>query len=147
MGSTIASAGPAAELAQRLDGQLVGRARERRLLDGLIESVAGGGTAALIVGEAGIGKTALLMHAAGVASKRGLRVLRARGEETEAVLAFATLADLLRPLRREFTGLPPTQRQALEVCLALSAGPAGGVRRSAGGAGECRGRAALGRSG
>ena len=116
------------------DGRLVGRVRERRLLDGLVESVEGGGAAVLIAGEAGVGKTALLTHVADVASKRGLRVLRARGEESEAVLAFATLADLLRPLREKFAGLPQTQRQALEVCLALSSGPAAGPLAACAGA-------------
>ena len=63
-------------------GRLVGRVQERRLLDGLIESAEGGGAAALIVGEAGTGKTALLTYVAEVASSRvGLRVLRARGED------------------------------------------------------------------
>src|SRR2546430_1177391 len=104
-------------------GRLVGRIHERRLLDGLIESVEGGGAAALIVGEAGTGKTALLTHVAEVASNRvGLRVLRARGEESEAGLAFAALADMLLPLRERFTELPPAQRHALEGCLALSGG-------------------------
>jgi DNA-binding NarL/FixJ family response regulator len=118
-----------------LDGRLVGRVRERRLLEGLVESAPGGGAAALIVGEAGVGKTALLSHVADVASNRaGLRVLRARGGESEAVLAFATVADLLLPLRREFTELPLTQRQALEVCLALSAGPAAGPLAACAGA-------------
>ena len=118
-----------------LDGRLVGRVRERRLLEGLIESAPGGGAAALIVGEAGAGKTALLRHVADVASNRaGLRVLRARGEESEAVLAFATVADLLLPLRREFAELPLTQRQALEVRLALSAGPAAGPLAACAGA-------------
>jgi hypothetical protein len=74
------------------------------------------------------------MHVAGVACQRGLRVLRARGEESEAVLAFATAADLLRPLRQKFAELPPTQRQALEVCLALSAGPAPGPLAASAGA-------------
>jgi predicted ATPase len=109
-----------------MDGRLVGRVRELRLLDGLIESVEGGGSA-LIVGEAGVGKTALLTHVADVASKRaGLRVLKARGEESEAALAFATLADLLLPLREKFAELPQTQRLALEVYLALSSRPAAG---------------------
>ena len=113
-------------------GRLVGRIHERRLLDGLIESVEGGGAAALIVGEAGTGKTALLTHVAEVASNRvGLRVLRARGEESEAGLAFAALADMLLPLRERFTELPPAQRHALEVCLALSSGPAGKSRLGA----------------
>jgi predicted ATP-dependent serine protease len=83
-------------------GRLVGRIQERRLLDGLIESVEGGGAAALIVGEAGTGKTALLTHVAEVASNRvGWRVLRARGEESEAGLAFAALADMLLLLARQ----------------------------------------------
>ena len=124
MTSMVTSTGPGAGLAQRLDRRLVGRVRERHLLDGLVEQVPDGGAAVLIVGEAGVGKTALLTHAAGVASNRGLRVLRARGEESEAVLAFAILADLLRPLQEKFAELPQTQRQALEVCLALSSGPA-----------------------
>ena len=80
MSSMITSAGPEVSLAQRLDGRLVGRARERRLLDGLVESAEGGGAAVVIAGEAGIGKTALLTHVADVASERGLRVLQgARG--------------------------------------------------------------------
>jgi DNA-binding CsgD family transcriptional regulator len=108
-----------------LGGRLVGRLRERRLLDGLVQSVEGGGSAALIVGDAGVGKTALLGHVAGVASQRmGMRVLRARGEESEAVLAFAGIADVLLPLRERFAELPQAQRQALEVCIALSSGPA-----------------------
>jgi DNA-binding CsgD family transcriptional regulator len=117
-------------LAQRL----VGRARERRLLDGLVESVEGGGAAVVIAGEAGVGKTALLMHVADVASDRGLRVLRARGEESEAVLAFAILADLLRSSREKLAELPKAQRQALEVCLALSSGPAAGPLAACAGA-------------
>ena len=134
MDSVITSAVPGAGLTQRSDGRLVGRLREQCLLDGLLESVDGGGAAALIVGEAGGGKTALLMHVADVASKRGLRVLRARGEESEAVLGFATLADLLLPLREKFAGLPQTQRQALEMCLALSSGPAAGPLAACAGA-------------
>jgi len=126
MGLMITTAGPGAVLARRPDARLVGRARERRLLDGLVESAEGGGAAVVLAGEAGIGKTALLTHVAGVASERGLRVLRARGDESEAVLAFATLADLMRPLREKFAALPPAQRQALEVCLAVSSGPAAG---------------------
>ena len=134
MGSIITNAEPGVGLAQRLDGRLVGRARERRLLDGLVESVEGGGVAVVIAGEAGVGKTALLTHVAGVASRRGLRVLAARGEESEAVLAFATLTDLLPPLREKFGELPPAQRQALEVCLALSSGPAAGPLAACAGA-------------
>ena len=134
MGSMIASVGLEGDLAQRLDGRLVGRARERRLLDGLVESVEGGGVAVVIAGEAGVGKTALLRHVADLASRQGLRVLAARGEESEAVLAFATLTDLLSPLREKFGELPSAQRQAMEVCLALSSAPAAGPLAACAGA-------------
>jgi DNA-binding CsgD family transcriptional regulator/tetratricopeptide (TPR) repeat protein len=117
-----------------LNGALVGRVRERRLLEGLLESVDGGGAAAAVVGEAGVGKTAMLAHVADVASRGGMRVMRARGEESEAVLAFAALADLLLPLREKFGELPQAQRQALEVCLALSSGPAAGPLAACAGA-------------
>jgi DNA-binding CsgD family transcriptional regulator len=134
MSSMITSAGPGTGLAHRLDGRLVGRLRERCLLGGLVESVEGGGAAVVIAGEAGVGKTALLTYVADMASEQGVRVLRARGEESEAVLAFATLADLLRPSREKFAELPPTQRQALEVCLALSSGPSAGPLAACAGA-------------
>ena len=127
MGSILTWARPALGSARRPNGRLVGRVRERCLLDGLIESVEGGGAAAVIAGEAGVGKTALLMHVAEKASQReGLRVLRVRGQESEAILAFATVADLLLPLREKFADLPQAQRKALEICLSLSGGRAGG---------------------
>src|SRR5712691_2345390 len=119
----------------QLNGPLVGRVRERRLLEGLIEAVHGGGAATLVVGEAGVGKTALLTHVAEVAPKQaGMRVLRARGEESEAVLAFAAIADLLLPLRARFTELPQAQRQAVEVCLSLTRGSAAGPLAACSGA-------------
>ena len=135
MGSMITRPAPRVGPGQRPHGRLVGRVRERRLLDGLVESVDGGGSAAAIVGEAGAGKTALLGHVADVASMRaGMRLLKARGEESEAVLAFAAIADLLLPLQEKFTELPQAQRQALEVCLALSNGPAPGPLAACAGA-------------
>ena len=129
--------GPGAlpDSAYQLHGPLVGRARERRLLEGLLDSVEDRGAAILVVGEAGVGKTALLAHVEDVASKRaGLRVLRARGEESEAVLAFAALADVLLPLREKFAELPRAQCQALEACLALSSQPATGPLAACAGA-------------
>ena len=100
---------------------LVGRATEQRALLALIDSVNSAGSAAMIVGEAGMGKTALLNHLAAIAAARaGTRVIWLRGEESEAVLAFAAAADLLLPLREHFACLPDGQRLALEACLALS---------------------------
>lgn len=105
---------------------LVGRERERRLLGGLVTAVDGAGSAVVVLGEAGMGKTSLLACVEQEASRQGARVLRARGVESEAVLPFATIADLLLPLQEHFGRLPDTQREALEVCLALSHGPGPG---------------------
>ena len=59
-----------------------------------------GGEALLFFGEPGIGKTALLDAAAGVAAEAGIWVLRADGVEFEADLAFSALHQALLPLGR-----------------------------------------------
>ncbi len=65
----------------------------------MIEAARDGRSAALLVhGEAGMGKTSLLRDAAERAS--GLRVLRARGIESESHLPFAALSELLAPAAR-----------------------------------------------
>ncbi|MFE4748975.1 AAA family ATPase [Streptomyces mirabilis] len=94
----------------------VGRDRECRLLAELLESLPDRGAALLLRGEAGIGKTTLLEHTARCARTR---VLRARGLESESVLPYAVLAELLLPLRAFFTALPAGRRTALEACFAL----------------------------
>ncbi|MFI1734753.1 AAA family ATPase [Streptomyces acidicola] len=120
---------------------LVGRERERRLVDDLLVAGGAAGASLLLWGEPGIGKTALLDYAAeqaeqveqtGQAEQRAGRagaharrtVLRARGIETETVLPFATLGDLLVPYSPYFRELPGAQRTALESSLALGGDPA-----------------------
>jgi len=104
-------------------GGLAGRAAEQRVLAALIESPDSTGGAVMLVGEAGMGKTALLTRLAAIASKRpATRMIWLRGAESEAVLPFAAAADLLLPLREHFGRLPESQRKALEACLALSGG-------------------------
>jgi hypothetical protein len=63
-------------------------------------------------GDAGIGKSALLAHAAGLAT--GMRVLRGTGVETESELPFAGLHRLLLPVRHLVDLLPPPQRSAVK---------------------------------
>jgi DNA-binding CsgD family transcriptional regulator len=100
---------------------LVGREAEQQSLMALIDSVGSAGGAAMLVGEAGMGKTALLTRLAAITAARpGTRVIWLRGEESEAVLAFAAAADLLLPLRVHFAGLPEGQHLALKACLGLS---------------------------
>jgi Flp pilus assembly CpaF family ATPase len=72
---------------------------------------AGRSAALVLVGEAGVGKTALLDYA--IASASDLRVLRAVGVESEMELAFAALHQLCAPLLDRLDGLPgPTPRSA-----------------------------------
>ncbi|WP_328506337.1 LuxR C-terminal-related transcriptional regulator [Streptomyces sp. NBC_00391] len=98
-------------------------------MDDLLVAGGAGGAALLLWGAPGIGKTALLDYAAerataGTSGAAPATVLRARGVETETVLPFATLGDLLMPHSSLFRELPGAQRSALESCLALSGDPA-----------------------
>ena len=94
------------------------------MLDG---ARAGRGGALLLRGEPGIGKTALLEDLRQRAD--GVRVLRARGVESESRLAFLGLSDLLDPVIDRRVDLPGPQRAALEAALAL--GPPGVADRFA----------------
>ncbi|MDX6722833.1 MAG: hypothetical protein QOD73_1237, partial [Solirubrobacteraceae bacterium] len=88
----------------------------------MIEAAREGRSAVLLVhGEAGMGKTALLRDAAEQAT--GLRVLRARGIESESHLPFAALSELLAPLLDLRGEIPPVQAQALGGALALEPAP------------------------
>ncbi|GDY80019.1 hypothetical protein SAV31267_095040 [Streptomyces avermitilis] len=81
----------------------VGRECERALLDGLLDALTERGGALLLSGDPGTGKSMLLGYTAG---RCRTTVLRARGVESEAVLPYTVLADLLLPLRPYFTELP-----------------------------------------
>ena len=88
----------------------------------MIEAAREGRSAVLLVhGEAGMGKTSLLRDAAEQAT--GLRVLRARGIESESHLPFAALSELLAPLLDLRSEIPPVQARALGGALALEATP------------------------
>jgi hypothetical protein len=72
-----------------------GRRAECDALDRLLADARRSRSGVLVVrGEAGVGKSALLDHAAGRAE--GMTVLRAAGAESEAELPFAALHQLLR---------------------------------------------------
>ncbi len=74
----------------------------------------------MLVGEAGVGKTALLDHA--VASASGLRVARAAGVESEMELPYAAVHLLCAPMLEHLGRLADPQREALQVVFGLSAG-------------------------
>ncbi len=105
---------------------LLGRDAEYTRVMALLERARDGASAALVIrGDPGIGKSALLE--AVVAAADGMTVLRARGVESESELAFAGLADLLRPVVEALDALPGPQRAALVGALALGP-PAPGAR-------------------
>ena len=103
---------------------LYGREHERAGIERLLADARQGRSGVLVLrGEPGIGKTALLDHAAGTAE--GFRVIRAAGIEYEAELPFAGLHLLLGPALDRLPALPGPQRRALERAFGLAEPAAG----------------------
>jgi DNA-binding CsgD family transcriptional regulator len=103
---------------------LLGRDTEQQALDRLLAEARVGRSGVLaVVGEPGIGKTALLEEAAGRAE--GMQLLRARGVESEAEVPFAGLLALLRPVLGALERIPEPQAAALGGALALRPGEPG----------------------
>ncbi|MTE12738.1 helix-turn-helix transcriptional regulator [Nocardia aurantiaca] len=106
----------------REDLKLYGREREHSRVDGVLAAARSGrGSALVLHGDPGIGKTALLR--AGADRATDFRILRCRGIRTEFELNFAALHELLLPVADRLPMLPPTQARALGVVLGLRAGP------------------------
>ncbi|MCW3058175.1 MAG: LuxR family transcriptional regulator, partial [Solirubrobacterales bacterium] len=102
---------------------LRGRESELEVLDDLLDAVRGGESRVLVVrGEPGMGKSALLEHAAQLAS--GCRVARAAGVQSEMGLAFAALHQLCAPMLDHLGRLPAPHRDALSVAFGLRTGAA-----------------------
>src|SRR5690242_9782768 len=103
--------------------QLLGRERERDVLERLLGAVRGGHGGVLVVrGDAGVGKTALLEYA--VEAGRGFRIARTAGIEAEMELPFAAVQQLCSPFLGLLERLPQPQRDALGVAFGLSPGRA-----------------------
>ncbi|MFG3224722.1 AAA family ATPase [Kitasatospora sp. NPDC048194] len=97
-------------------------AERAALVDLLAGARAGRGGAAVVRGEAGIGKTTLLRHVTGELS--GVRLLWVNGAEFEADFAYAAVHQLTRPLHERIGQLPAPQRDDLSVALGLGEGGA-----------------------
>ena len=113
----------------------VGREQELAAIDEFLLALGASG-AVVVEGEPGIGKTTVWQATVEGAEARGLRVLRAAPAQSEAELAFSSLADLLGPALEDVVGeLPPPQRSALEAALLLESPGGGRTDRRAVGAG------------
>lgn len=106
-----------------METALIGRDAELARVRGLVDPPPVEGRVLILLGDAGMGKTALLADAAGQARRSGLRVLSVTGIESERDLAFAGLHQLLRPVLGRVEDLPDRQAKALLGALALSPDP------------------------
>jgi DNA-binding CsgD family transcriptional regulator len=98
-----------------------GREAELTLAASALEAPLADPVALVLTGDEGIGKTTLWKAVLSSAEERGFRVLSAQPVESEAALAFAAVADLLREGFDEATRtVPAPQRNALEAALLRS---------------------------
>ncbi|MDY6999294.1 MAG: AAA family ATPase, partial [Actinomycetota bacterium] len=101
--------------------RLVSRPGEDGAVAAVLDRASVGPSGLVLEGEAGIGKTTVWFHALDLARQRGFTVLSARTAETESVLAYAGLADLLGGVDGAvWDVLPPPLRRALERVLLYS---------------------------
>ncbi|GGF32831.1 helix-turn-helix transcriptional regulator [Subtercola lobariae] len=83
--------------------RLVGRERELATVADLISGLSVMDRALLIRGEAGVGKTALILAAIEMARPESALIFRATGVQAEAEMPFSSLHQLVRPLFRAIT--------------------------------------------
>jgi DNA-binding CsgD family transcriptional regulator len=103
----------------KVSNVLRGREQEQATLGALFDRArAGHGSALLVRGQPGIGKSALLEDA--VAAADDLTVLRTRGVESEAPLPFAALHRLMRPVMEHLDEIPTPQANALRAAFGES---------------------------
>ncbi|WP_222829372.1 helix-turn-helix transcriptional regulator [Xylanimonas cellulosilytica] len=103
-------------------GGLLGREDERTRLAEVIGAARNGhGSALVVVGEPGIGKTALLRDAAQLTQ---LRAVRLDGYESESAMPYAAIERLTGLLRGHLADIPDRQRQTLDIASGAVDGPA-----------------------
>ncbi|RPE75372.1 regulatory LuxR family protein [Curtobacterium sp. PhB137] len=101
---------------------VIGRERETSALRDAVGHVDSGGSAFVIDGEAGIGKSSLVADVLEHASLHGLRVLTTTGTLAESAEPYSALHMLLYPLRGGIANLPSPQRRALDVAFGVATG-------------------------
>jgi DNA-binding CsgD family transcriptional regulator len=104
--------------------ELIGRDSEVAAVEFLLTHIAEGGRSLLVLGDPGIGKSALVARASRSGADRGMLVLTCAGVPGEAHFSFAGLHQLLRPILAQADGLPRGQRDALLTALGVGDGEA-----------------------
>lgn len=98
---------------------VIGRERETAVLRDALRDVASGGSAFVVDGEAGIGKSSLVADAIASAETMGVRTITTAGTLAESAEPYAALHMLLYPLRAAIADLPGPQRRALDVAFGV----------------------------
>jgi DNA-binding CsgD family transcriptional regulator/tetratricopeptide (TPR) repeat protein len=94
--------------------------RDLALVEDLINRAGSKGSAIVVRGEAGIGKSSLLAEVTARAREQGMLVLTTAGAQSETRLPFAGLHQLLRPVLGGMPQLEPAQRAALRAAIGLA---------------------------
>ncbi len=103
--------------------RLYGREAEIAQITGLIDRVGDCGSALMIGGEPGLGKSALLEAARELAAHRDMRVLYLCGVTSESHLPFGALHQAMAPILKDADMLPIRQRTALQAAFGLNEEP------------------------
>src|SRR3954453_8952850 len=101
---------------------LFGRDADLRHVRQFLEASGRRGGALVLTGEPGVGKGAVLAHAAAVADDDGLKVVTVRGDGLAVDAAFSGLDRIVAPLRHGLRSLAPAHRSALATCLGMEDG-------------------------
>ncbi|MEV8638434.1 AAA family ATPase [Streptosporangium sp. NPDC051023] len=91
-----------------MDASLIGREYDLTRLAAFLAEVPGVGGALVVLGDPGVGKTALLMRAVREAEAAGMRVLRTAGVQYRAEVAYGALRQLLE-------STPQTRADAVQI--------------------------------
>jgi predicted ATP-dependent serine protease len=83
--------------------RLIGRDDELVKIDQLLARGKAGSASLVLIGDPGVGKSALLSVALARAGQAGVRVLLASGLQSESELTFAGLHQVLRPVPFSYT--------------------------------------------
>jgi len=109
-------------------GEIYGRDEELARVTAFVHGTERPHAAMVLEGEAGIGKSTLLLAAAELARDEGRNVLIARPAEAERDLAYVGLSDLLEPVIDDvLSQLSSPRRRSLAVALLREDPPSGAI--------------------